>query len=335
MLFATALILIGLFSLGSIYAFILKAGGQVRVSVVARSNALVLKEKGLSLRSRKFGNHDGVKFHAVFTDCNEAAKSGISFAYVVCVNKAILDSTPSMEDMLQPVIGPDTVIVLIQNGVGQEVSLREAFPKTTIIASVSWTGGTILDVGLVELFTKSDTLVLGVEWDENIPRERQQKHLDTFTDILKKSNAKFTVKEDIQQERWVKVIWNAVWNSLTALTRIRTSDFLMTSPAAKSVAESIVVETMNVAKARGIILPENTLEEMMQKYTTLKGSHSSMLVDALNMKQTEVEAIIGYPLREGIRLGVPTPTLNVIYALLKAMDWKHANPEAARLDSCT
>lgn len=54
---------------------------------------------------------------------------------VLCANKAILDSNPSLEDMLRPVVGPDAVLVLIQNGIGQEDALREAFPTTTIIAS--------------------------------------------------------------------------------------------------------------------------------------------------------------------------------------------------------
>ncbi|KAJ7758135.1 hypothetical protein DFH07DRAFT_772602 [Mycena maculata] len=326
----------------SIYAYILQA----------RSNASVNKDKvgrvprfvflfplkswlqGLSLRSAKFGDHDGVRFDAV-----------------ICANKAILDATPSMEDMLRPVIGPDAVIVLIQNGVGQEEALHKGFPTTTIIASAGWTGARTLDVGVVQLFTRSDTLFLGVDWDDNIPRTRQQKHLDIFIDILVKSNARITVKEDIQVDRWVKVIWwgldwhgfvyvlmNIITGTLLgpdnkgAGTQLRTSDFISTSPHATSLARLIIVEGINVAKAKGLPIPEDTLDTMMAKYTTLTGSDSSMLVDAINMKPMEVESIVGHPMREGLRLGVPVPTLTTIYALLKAMDWKHAYPDEARLD---
>ncbi|KAJ7134895.1 ketopantoate reductase PanE/ApbA C terminal-domain-containing protein [Mycena epipterygia] len=321
----------GLGGIGSTYAYILKAGGQVRVSVVARSNASVIKEQGLSLRSIKFGDHDGIRFNGVYSNCQEAAESGLSFSYVICTNKAILDATPPMEELLRPVVEPDTVIVLIQNGVGQEGPLHKAFPTTTIITCVTWTGARTLDVGVVQVFTRSDTLMLGVDWSPTLPRPQQEEHLRILADILVKSNAQITVKEDIQIDRWVKVIWNCAWNSLTALTQLRTSDFISTSPSAVVVARSIFTEGIAVAAAKGIAIPEDTLDTMMAKYTSLSGSTSSMLTDALNMKPMEVESILGYPLREGLRLGISVPTLTTIYSLLKAMDWKHAHPDEARL----
>jgi ketopantoate reductase len=112
-----------------------------------------------------------------------------------------------MQDLIRPVIGPNTIIVLMQNGVGQEFPLHEAFPTTTVIPCVVWTGARILDGGVVQVFTRKDTLVLGVDWNSGTPRLEQEKDLDVFTDILIKSNAGITVKEDIQVERWVKVIW--------------------------------------------------------------------------------------------------------------------------------
>ncbi|KAJ6584125.1 ketopantoate reductase PanE/ApbA C terminal-domain-containing protein [Mycena vulgaris] len=317
----------GLGAVGATYAYILQAGGQVRVSVVARSNFSVVKEKGLTLRSSKFGDHDGIRFNGVYSDCQEAANSGLSFAYVICANKAISE----IQDIIRPVIGQDTVIVLIQNGVGQEEPLHQAFPTTTIIPCVTWTGARIIDVGVVQVFTRSDTLVLGVDWNPRTTRLQQQKDLDIFAKILIKSNANITVKEDVQVDRWVKVIWNSAWNSLTALTQLRTSDFISTSSSAVSVARAIFTEGISVAKAKGIAIPEDTLDDMMAKYTSLSGATSSMLTDALNMKPMEVESILGHLLREGLRLGIPVPTLTTIYSLLKAMDWKHAHPNEARL----
>ncbi|KAJ7451603.1 ketopantoate reductase PanE/ApbA C terminal-domain-containing protein [Mycena latifolia] len=331
-------------AIGSIYAYILQAGSQVRISVVARSNAVVLKEKGLSLRSLKFGDHAGIRFNEVHSDCREAAKSGRSFAYVICTNKAVSE----MQDILKPVIGPDTSIVLVQNGVGQEEPLHMAFPTTTIIPCVvivestflinyfdlsfkCWTGGRTLDVGVVQMFTRKDTLVLGVDWSRYTLRLRPKKDLDVLVDILTKSNAGITVSEDIQVDRWLKVIWNSAWNSLTTLTQISNTQFMSTSPNAIFVARSIFSEGINVAKAKGFAIPENTLDEMMTKYNTLNGMNSSMRTDALNMKPMEVESILGYPMREGLRLGVPVPTLTTIYALLKALDWNNAQVVRHRL----
>ncbi|KAJ7288031.1 ketopantoate reductase PanE/ApbA C terminal-domain-containing protein [Mycena rebaudengoi] len=313
-------------SIGSTYGYILHAGGQVRLSVVARSNASIIRQKGLSVRSVKFGDHDGIKFNAVYSTCEEAAESGRTFSYVICTTKALLDSIPPMEDMLRPVISRQTVIVLIQNGVGQEVPLHTAFPATTIISCVCWTGAQTLDVGVVEVFTR-DNLILGVDWDPrvNLSRTQQQQALDILADIFIESNAQITVQSNIQVDCWVKLIWNSAWNSLTALTQLRTSDFIVTSSSAQSVARHIFSEGIEVARAKGIAIPDDTFDTLMAQYTSITGFKSSMLTDALKMQPMEVEAILGTPLKEGTRLGMPVPTITVVYSLLKALEWKRSN----------
>ncbi|KAF7299643.1 Sugar transporter [Mycena chlorophos] len=324
----------GLGSIGSIYAFILQTGGHARVSVVARSNAATMKTKGMSLRSEKFGNHTGVKFDAVYTNCEEAASSGRVFAYVICTNKAILDAKPSLAEMIRPVISEETTIFLIQNGFGEEDGLYAAFPSTTVLTSAGWTVARFEEDGSVHMLLPTDHLMVGVDRTQNlkIPRERQQKDLDGLVDLLVKSNAKITVDDDVASQRWIKLVWNATWNTLTALTLIRTSDFIHTSSEAVPVAQALFQETIAVGRAKGLNIPEDTLDVVMHRYRTLPGSMSSMLMDAVAKKPMEVECLVGYPVREAERLGVPVPTLKTIYALLKGVAWRNANPEAARLD---
>ncbi|KAF7298841.1 hypothetical protein MIND_00831800 [Mycena indigotica] len=182
------------------------------------------------------------------------------------------------------------------------------------------------------MFTRTDNLGVGVDWTDKLSQERQRKDRDGLVDILLKSKATIVVKEDIRAERWIKLIWNAAWNSLTALSLMRTSDFIQTSSEAVSVARSVFEETIEIGKAKGLEIPEDTLQDVMTRYQTLKGAKSSMLVDAMAKKPTEVESIIGYPLREARRLGIPAPTLTIVYALLKAMDWRHANPELRKFE---
>ncbi|KAJ7029273.1 ketopantoate reductase PanE/ApbA C terminal-domain-containing protein, partial [Mycena alexandri] len=318
--------------------------------------------QGLTLRSNKFGDHKGIQFYAgnhgsighsrsliilsVFSDCQAAANSGLSFSHgqfpsVICANKSLLDSVPPMEEIIAPVIGSETVIVLIQNGIGQEEQLHKAFPTTTIISSAVYTGARIVEPGVTQMFTRTDSLIIGVDWNLAIPRARQQAHMDALADMFVKSNAGITVKEDVRVDRWVKLLWLdfirsslACKNSLTALTGLRTRDFIKTSVNAESVARSMFSEGINIAKAKGIAVPEDTLKTMMKQYISLSGSNSSMLVDALNKKPMEIEVhitILGNLMREGMGLNIPVPTLTVIYSLLKALDWKNAHPEEARL----
>lgn len=99
----------------------------------------------------------------VYKDCEEAAQSGVSFDYgkcpfsgfslprtpsssltwilyilltVLCSNKALLDAKPSLAETIRPVVKEGTSIVLLQNGVGAEEPLHQAFERNTIVSAV-------------------------------------------------------------------------------------------------------------------------------------------------------------------------------------------------------
>lgn len=131
-------------------------------------------------------------------------------ATVLCANKALLDAKPSLAEQLKPVIGPKTAIVLLQNGVGAEDPLHEAFPNNTIISAVVWTGARSLATGVVEQFN-TEGLTIGVDWNPKLDKAGEQAKLDALVRILKAGKGDCNVVEDIQSERWIKVIWSVCY----------------------------------------------------------------------------------------------------------------------------
>ncbi len=144
---------------------------------------------------------------AVYRSCEEAAQSG-SFDYVLCASKALLDAKPYLEDQIRSVVSSSTTIVLLQNGVGAEEPLHVAFPDNTIISAVVWTGGRIVEDGVVQQFNR-EGLTIGVDWrrDDGVTKREEKKKLDLLVDILRAGGGDCTVADSIQSERWVKVIW--------------------------------------------------------------------------------------------------------------------------------
>lgn len=167
----------------------------------------------------------------VYKTCDEAATSGVKFDYgspfifppsglshidaasafqltVLCSNKALLDAKPSLSETVRPVMSDTTSIVLLQNGVGAEEPLHESFPENTIISAVVWTGAKVLAQGHVEQFNR-EALTIGVDWNEKLGKgnEEEQKRLDGLVEVLKAGGGECNVVDDIQSERWVKVIW--------------------------------------------------------------------------------------------------------------------------------
>ena len=66
---------------------------------------------------------------------DDASLKNKQFSYVVCANKA-LDTSPTASEQIAPLVGPDTCIVLIQNGVGNEEEFQKAFPENTVLSGV-------------------------------------------------------------------------------------------------------------------------------------------------------------------------------------------------------
>lgn len=87
-------------------------------------------------------------------------------------------------------------------------------------------------------------------------------------------------------------------------------------------------EVEAVAKAKGLTIPDGTVERLIKECTDVKtGLPSSMMADNFAGRPMEVEVILGTPVREGKRLGVPVPTLTAIYTVVKALDYANIHPE--------
>jgi 2-dehydropantoate 2-reductase len=210
----------------------------------------------------------------------------------LCSNKALLDARPSLAETIRPVMNDEkTSIVLLQNGVGAEEPLHEAFPGNTVISAVVWTGAKVLDQGKVEQFNR-EALTIGVDWKEKLGKgnEVERERLDRLVSVLKAGGGECNVVDDIQSERWVKVIWNACWNAVTTATQLRTNRFLEASPYALELSRSIMGEVVQVARAKGLTVPEGTIDKLIEQCTSVKGGlPSSMLFDYLAGRPMEVE----------------------------------------------
>lgn len=100
----------------------------------------------------------------------------------------------------------NTSIAILQNGVGAEAPLHAAFPSSTIISAVVWTGGKVLGDGHIEQFNR-ESLTIGVDWKEDAAKEDEQAKLDRLVAILRAGGGDCTVNPKIQEERWAKIMW--------------------------------------------------------------------------------------------------------------------------------
>ena len=136
------ILVFGAGGVGCIYALILwRAGAEV--TTVCRSNYEQISEHGITVRSKKWGTCL-VRPNAVST-VEEASQQG-PFDYVLVCSKAF----PNTAKLIREAVGPDTVIVLAQNGIGIEAEYSVAYANNTIISGVVYLPTTQVEPGVIE-----------------------------------------------------------------------------------------------------------------------------------------------------------------------------------------
>ncbi|OJD40675.1 2-dehydropantoate 2-reductase [Diplodia corticola] len=313
-------LLYGLGAIGSFYAFILSRAPKVRLTVVARSNYAAVKEKGLTIDSQNHGKHVVHPFEVVKSPSELQRK----FDYIVCANKAT-DPDETAKALVPVVDQKKTTIVIAQNGVGNEPPFRALFPLCTIITCAVWVGAIQPEPGFVKHMNSENTQ-LGLFKDKPEPQDAEdQARLDLFAELFRQGGTIFELVEDMQVQRWEKVVWNAAWNTLTTLTMLDTKSWLNSSPRATPMTRDLMKEMIDVARACNVNLDYSLIDRLMDKILAMPGIGSSMQTDCKNGKPMEVEVILGYPVRKARELGVKTPIIDTLHTLLLAVDLKLRN----------
>jgi 2-dehydropantoate 2-reductase len=150
--------------------------------------------------------------------------------------------------------------------------------------------------------------------------EVDKKRLDTFSGLLTEGKTVFQVVDNIQIQRWEKVVWNVAWNSLTTLTLLDTHSWLSSSPEAKAMTRRLMCEVIDVAKRCNVPIDYELSDKLIAKIEGMPPIGSSMQNDFKAGKPLEVDIILGYPTKKSREFGMSTPTLETIYLILTAVN---------------
>ncbi|KAL3295501.1 AAT family amino acid transporter [Colletotrichum asianum] len=239
------------------------------------------------------------------------------FDYIVVALKNLPD-VYSIPDIIAPAITLDrTSIVLVQNGIDIEQPFVDAFPKTTLLSGVPMIGCELN--GRELLHNDPDILQISP-----FPFQSHGKSRDScvkFADMYNLGGAKCNIQEDIIWHRWRKLIWNASFNTVCALTNMD-SGTVQDAGGIETLIRPAMDEVVQISRAAGCVLPSGIQDDMVA--FTPKEAHlkPSMQVDVIRGRPMEIEVILGNPIRTARRFGVTTPTLVVLYNLLKAKQWQ-------------
>ena len=219
------------------------------------------------------------------------------FDFVLVTVKAHQTETAVRENAA--LFAPDTIIVSIQNGLGNLETISGLYPDSPLVAGISNHNSTLLAPGeILHPSTGAHTLA-GSLTDSG--RAAALKTAAVFRD----SGLGLTLVEDIRREIWRKLLINCAINPITALKN-QCNGFLLSDPEARREASEIMREGIAAAAAEGVTLSEEEMLEHLEKVCrATAGGKSSMLQDILAGRRTEIDFINGAVAAVARRNGLP------------------------------
>ncbi|KAG9239572.1 2-dehydropantoate 2-reductase [Amylocarpus encephaloides] len=317
----TNVLLIGAGGVGTMAAYNLEAGGQASVTAVLRSNYSAVKVNGFTITSI---DHGFVKewrpthiLHSVPDVSNEGSPI---YDVILVTTKNVPDISPMVVELIYPAVTPNhTSIVLLQNGLNIELPIIAAFPTNPVISGVSLIGATETSPGHI-VHDDRDRILVGAFHSpiSQIPEGKSIAAAKVFASLYSASGkVSCTYDSNVAFSRWRKLIYNATYNGVCAITGMDTSRMRMAGFPIEDVIRPLMWEIWRIARAKGHELPESVIQDMIDCDPWDTYFKPSMQQDIEKGNFIEFENIVGEPLREAEKLGIPAPGLNMLYGLLK------------------
>jgi 2-dehydropantoate 2-reductase len=241
------------------------------------------------------------------------------FQFIVIAPKNVPD-VYSIPALIAPAITRFATIVLIQHGIGIEKPFVNSFPDSNILSGVSMIGARELSSGVIR-HDKPDILYLGPIYNARTARKTEDELAASFASLYRAGGASCLVTNDITCMRWKKLLWNASFNGVCAMTGLNSGE-IMDSGGVDTIIRPVMDEIVTTAKASGCTLPDGIQQQTIDSMPRELNFRPSMLVDVDRGNPIEVEAILGNPLRIAQELGCEVPSLRMSYEYLKLIQWR-------------
>ncbi|MFS0575166.1 ketopantoate reductase family protein [Sporosarcina sp. 179-K 3D1 HS] len=300
--------IVGAGALGSTIGGVLAENGS-EVYLINRREEFVeaINKKGLILRS---GTTDRVVAVNARTSC-----AGIGHVDLVIILVKSFHTKQAIENAKE-IIGENTMVLSLQNGLGNEEVIAEVVGKERVLAGKTYVGGVVLGPGHVLATTGEKQTHIG-ELDGRIT-ERVKRVAKVFNHAGLMTN----VTSNIIGIIWDKLLINAATGPLSGITRLPYGG-LYQVPEIKEIAVAAVLEGISVAKAHEVKLDTEDPETIWRKAAEgLPDEFKTSLLQSIEKgSETEIDYINGAIVRWGEKRNILTPVNKTLVANIKGIEY--------------
>ena len=301
--------IVGAGILGSIFGSLFsRKGFDVTLIEVLQERVNLIEREGLWMQWP-----DGNRTHERIAITSQPEAVGVKDVVMVAVKGY---HTRSAIEGARPMIGEDTIVLSVQNGLGNLEKLADSVGPERVVGGITAHSGMPVSMNEVRYVGGLGPLLVIGPYDgvsrpgfENMVAQFQSVGLDVQP------------TSDINGVIWKKLIANVSTNVVAALTGLTGGTAVQHEPSVK-IIEALSLELARVAKAKGIDLPEleDPLDFSLKAFASTKDNRVSMLQDVEARRPTEIGNLNEVIVSEGRRFNIPTPYNEAVSWLIRGVE---------------
>lgn len=290
-------------------------GGYFGGRLAAAGHDVIFIARGEHLRAiRSSGLHIKSELGDVTVHPAQATDDTATVGLVDCIIMGVkLWDTEAAGQSARPMVGPETTVVSLQNGVESEDILADIVGREHIIGGVAFIASSIGRPGVVQHLGTMQRIVIGELFGGSSRR------VEAIHGALVDAGITAEISHNIERTIWEKFVFLIGLSATTTLMRT-TIGPVREDPDGRAFLLDAMREVVAVARARGIALPAGYAEDRLAFADGLPGDMTSSMHHDLNRgNPLEVEWLSGAVTRLGDERGVPVPVNHTVYAALKPL----------------
>ena len=315
---------VGCGAVGSYYGARLCCAGR-EVHFLLRSDYDAVRHNGVTVRSFK-GD-----FHVQPQCARTPDEIGVCDVVLIGLKTTANDQFPKL---LPPLVGPQTAVVTLQNGLGNTEQLARLFSPEPILGGLCFVCLNRAEPGVIH-HLEYGMIVLGEFQRRAGPRTHE------LAAMFRDAGVPCKVTDNLARAQWEKLVWNIPFNGLgvagaagyealatrhpSPVTRhspgpVLTTDKLLADPRWEKLLRELMLEVIAAAGGLGFEIPVAFAENQIERTRTMGAYQASTLLDFERHQPLELEGMFLEPLRRAQTAGVPVPRLAALCTVLQQLD---------------
>jgi 2-dehydropantoate 2-reductase len=310
--------IVGCGALGSYYGAKLARDGQ-ELHFLLRSDYDVVRRRGVHIIS------DEGNFHVNPKCARTPEEIGICDLVLVGLKTTANDQ---FAKLIPPLVGDNTAILTLQNGLGNEEQLAALFGTEKILGGLCFVCLNRIAPGKIQHIAHGKIIMGEFErWPE--PRTHD------IATVIRHSGIPCAVTDNLARAHWEKLVWNIPFNGLGVASTVGydsvvagkvldehrgpclTSDLLLKDPKWETLVKELMLETISIATALGLKISEAVADEQIRRTREMGAYKASTIIDFENHLPLELNSLFFEPLRRATLSKVAAPRLKALCGVLQ------------------